>query len=135
MNFISYMWSPPKTCLKNAELSFISGTFHQPIRLSSGSALVLPFSLATSPHVLLHQRTELKVIIRTCVLASTLQSQLNRPETSGGFVETRAPEGNKHHENNIKTRDRKSGYDELPLRILDHLQKAIPFITAIFLWQ
>ncbi|XP_055429609.1 rhomboid-related protein 4 isoform X12 [Bubalus kerabau] len=56
---------------------------------------------------------------------STLQSQLNRPETSGGFTETSVPEGNKHHENNTKTRDRTSCRDEPPLRILDYLQYAI----------
>lgn len=58
-------------------------------------------------------------------VSSTLQSQLNRPETSGGFTETRVPEGNKHRENNTKTRDRTSCRDEPPLRILDHLQYAI----------
>lgn len=56
-------------------------------------------------------------------------------KSRGGFVDTRALGGNKHHENDTKTRDRKSCYDELPLRISDHLQYAISFITTVFLWQ
>lgn len=62
-----------------------------------GFALVDPLLFATSPHVPLHLGTEPKVIIKTYVLFSTLQSLLNRPAVAGGFVDVRAPETDAHH--------------------------------------
>ena len=87
---------------------------------TSSSLLVYCFASRASPS---GNRTEGNS--QDLCVPSILQSQLNRPETSGGFTETSIPEGNKHHENNTKTRDRTSCRDEPPLRILDYLQYAI----------
>lgn len=88
-----------------------------------GFALVDPLLLATSPHVPLHLGTEPKVIIKTYVLSSTVQSLLNRPAVAGGFVDARAPETDAHHENDAKTKDRTGSLPmtKPPLGISDHL--------------
>lgn len=68
--------------------------------------------------MLLHSGTELKVIVRTCALFSTLPTQLNRPLISAGFEDTRG----KTPARMIRRLETESpAVTELPLRISDHL--------------